>query len=91
MKVQGPGRPNVAPVQDKGNVKAGSEAATEATKAPGGERVEVSSLSKMLSQVRAAPDAPDAAKVERLRDSIRTGQFKVDHEKVAEAMLQEEV
>jgi flagellar biosynthesis anti-sigma factor FlgM len=90
MKVQGPGRPNVAPVQDKGHVK--GESATEATKATGGERVEVSSLSKLLSQVRAsAPDAPDAAKVERLRDSIRTGEFKVDHQKVAEAMLQEEV
>jgi flagellar biosynthesis anti-sigma factor FlgM len=51
----------------------------------------VSSLSKLLSQVRAPEDAPDAAKVERLRDSIRTGSFKVDHQKVAEAMVQEEV
>jgi flagellar biosynthesis anti-sigma factor FlgM len=92
MKVQGPGRPNVSPVQDKGHVKGGSDNATEATKATSGERVEVSSLSKLLSQVRSsAPDAPDAAKVDRLRDSIRTGEFKVDHQKVAEAMLTEEV
>jgi flagellar biosynthesis anti-sigma factor FlgM len=52
--------------------------------------VEVSSLSKLLSQVR-APDTPDVEKVERLRESIRAGQFQVDHAKVADTMLQEEV
>jgi len=55
-----------------------------------GERVEVSSLSKLLSQVR-APDTPDVDKVERLRDSIRAGQFQVDHAQVAETMVQEEL
>jgi flagellar biosynthesis anti-sigma factor FlgM len=86
MKVQGPGRPNVGQVQDKGQVK--STDTTRATNGTG-ERVAVSSLSKLLAQQR-APDSPDTAKVDRLRDSIRTGQFKVDHEKVADTMLQEE-
>ncbi|HEY2733625.1 MAG TPA: flagellar biosynthesis anti-sigma factor FlgM [Polyangiales bacterium] len=89
MKVHGPNRPQVSQVQDKGQVK--SSDAASSTQKSGGERVAVSSLSKLLSQVRAPEDAPDAAKVERLRDSIRTGSFKVDHQKVAEAMVQEEV
>ena len=88
MKVQGPGRPNVTQVHDKAPAKHAEQASP--THKADGERVAVSSLSKMLSQVR-APDAPDAAKVERLRDSINAGTFKVDHEKVAEAMLTEEV
>ena len=65
MKVQGPGRPNVSQLQDKGPVK-GADEAKDAKKPPS-ERVEVSTLSKLLSQVR-APDAPDTAKVDRLRD-----------------------
>jgi flagellar biosynthesis anti-sigma factor FlgM len=88
MKVQGPGRPNVTQVHDKSPAK-GAESATH-TQKPTGERVAVSSLSKLLSQVR-APDAPDTAKVERLSESIKAGTFKVDHERVAEAMLNEEV
>jgi flagellar biosynthesis anti-sigma factor FlgM len=92
MKVRGLGRPHVSPVHDTGHVKAGGDSATEATKATSGERLEVSSLSKLLSQVRAsAPDAPDADKVDRLRESIRTGVFKIDRQKIAAAMLEEEV
>jgi flagellar biosynthesis anti-sigma factor FlgM len=89
MKVSGPNRPNVTQVQNKGQVK-GGDGAQDAKKASAGERVAVSSLSKLLSQAR-TPDAPDAAKVDRLRDSIRAGSFKVDHQKVAEAMVQEEL
>lgn len=88
MKVQGPGRPNVTHVQDKGPAK--NAESTSHTEKPTGERVAVSSLSKLLSQVR-GPDSPDVEKVERLRESIKAGTFKVDHEKVAEAMLTEEV
>jgi flagellar biosynthesis anti-sigma factor FlgM len=92
MKVHGLSRPNVSPVRDTGHVKGGRGNATEATKATSGERGKVSSLSTLVSQVReSAPDALDADKVERLRDSIRTGVFKVDRQKIAEAMLEEEV
>jgi flagellar biosynthesis anti-sigma factor FlgM len=84
MKVQGAGRPPV--VQDKGPVKSPSTSPAEKSS---GERVAVSSLSKMLANVR-APDSPDVEKVEKLRESIRTGEFKIDREKVAQTMVNEE-
>lgn len=87
MKVQSPGRPNVAQLQDKAQIKNTGGAQVEKG---AGERVEVSSLSKLLATVR-APDTPDVEKVERLRESIRVGQFQVDHYKVADTMVQEEV
>lgn len=87
MKVQSPSRPNVAQLQDKSHIKNTGGALVEKG---AGERVEVSSLSKMLASVR-APDTPDVDKVERLRESIRVGEFQVDHTKVADTMMQEEV
>jgi flagellar biosynthesis anti-sigma factor FlgM len=86
MKVQGAGRPQVGQVQDKSPVKGSSTPQVEKSS---GERVAVSSLSKLLAQVR-APDSPDAQKVEKLRESIRTGEFHIDREKVAETMVHEE-
>jgi len=86
MKVQGAGRPQVGQVQDKGPAKGTSTAQVEKSS---GERVAVSSLSKLLAQVR-APDSPDVEKVEKLRESIRTGEFQIDREKVADTMVQEE-
>lgn len=87
MKVQGPGRPNVAQLQDKAHIKNASGPQVDKG---AGERVEVSSLSKMLANVR-SPDTPDLDKVERLRESIRVGEFQVDHAQVADTMVQEEV
>jgi negative regulator of flagellin synthesis FlgM len=54
-----------------------------------GERVQVSSSSKLLAQAR-GPHTPDAARVERLKSAIANGSFKVDADRVAEAMIQEE-
>jgi anti-sigma28 factor (negative regulator of flagellin synthesis) len=45
----------------------------------------------MLANARAPEEAPDAEKVERLRESIRVGAFQVDHGQVADTMVQEEV
>lgn len=88
MKVQGPGRPNVSQIQDKAQVK-NAETATPAKST--GERVAVSTLSKTLAEARSAPETTDANKVHQLRESIRTGEFKIDHEKVADTMVREEV
>jgi flagellar biosynthesis anti-sigma factor FlgM len=91
MKVHGgPGRPPVTQVQDKKASVQHADNPQEAKPTSTGERVAVSSLSKLLAQAR-APDSPDMAKVEALRGSIQAGTFKVDHERVAEAMLREEV
>jgi flagellar biosynthesis anti-sigma factor FlgM len=88
MKVERPPRATVNQVQDKGQVKN-----TEATKPANsaGERVAVSSLSRSLAEARTQPEAPDQAKISELRDSIRAGSFKVNHEQVAETMVHEEV
>ena len=87
MKVRPASASNVAQVQDKAHIRnpIAAPAKTEAA-----ERVDVSSLSKMLSDAR-LPETQDAGKVERLRESMRAGVFQVDHEKVADSMVQEEV
>jgi flagellar biosynthesis anti-sigma factor FlgM len=87
MKVQGAGKPHVGQIQDKVQIKDKQE--TPASSA-GGERVAVSSLSKLLANIR-APEQTDTAKVEQLRQSISAGAFKVDPNKVAETMVHEEV
>ena len=88
MKVQRPfGGPNVAQVQDKAHIRNSNAASVEKS---AGERVEVSSMSKMLAQAR-GPESVETAKVERLRESIRVGEFQVDHGAVADTMMQEEV
>jgi flagellar biosynthesis anti-sigma factor FlgM len=85
MKVQGP-RGQVA-VPDKAQVKSTGDHPVE--RSPGA-RVSVSNLSQTLSAAR-EPEAPDAARVEKLRESIRVGQFRVNHEQTAEAMVAEEL
>ena len=88
MKVERPPRPNVNQIQDKAQVKS-----NEANKPAGSAsaHVEVSSLSRTLSDARTQPEAPDQAKVAQLSQSIRAGSFKVDHEQVADTMVREEV
>jgi flagellar biosynthesis anti-sigma factor FlgM len=86
MKVQGPGRPRFAPLQDAARVKG---AQGQRTEAPQGERVAVSSQSKLLAEVR-GPEVPDASRVQSLKDAISNGTFQVDAQRVAEAMIREE-
>lgn len=90
MKVQGPGRPGVGSVHESTQTGQSKNLEQSKARAPE-ERIQVSSLSKMLSQVRNTPDAPDMAKVERIRNEIDAGQFKIDHERTAEAMMREEI
>jgi flagellar biosynthesis anti-sigma factor FlgM len=89
MKVQGPGRPAVGQVQEARDAKE-TKGVEPARSHAAEERVQVSSLSKLLAQVRAPEEAPDQQKIERLRESLRAGTFEVDRERVAEAMLAEE-
>ena len=52
-------------------------------------KVAVSPRARQLAEAR-APEVADGAKVERLRASIASGEFKVDADAVAEKMLGEE-
>jgi flagellar biosynthesis anti-sigma factor FlgM len=91
MKIQPPnGRPAVGPAQETREANASKSVDGQQRPVGSEERVQVSSLSKLLSSVR-AEETTDPAKVERLRESINAGAFVVEHERVAEAMLQEEV
>jgi flagellar biosynthesis anti-sigma factor FlgM len=76
------------PLANQTPVKAG--AGKEAAKAPTGERVEVSNLSKLLSEAR-GPSEPDMARVQRLKDAIQNGEFTIDADRIASAMLHEEL
>lgn len=90
MKVERPGRPGVGQVEqsrDAGHAKSVEQAKAKAPE----ERIQVSSLSKLISAFRANPEAVDQAKVEQLKTDIQSGNFKVDHNKVADAMLREEM
>lgn len=58
--------------------------------ATGASKVAVSSQARRLAEAR-APEAPDAAKVARLRQSIASGDFTVDADAVAEKMFKEEM
>jgi flagellar biosynthesis anti-sigma factor FlgM len=90
MKVQGPARPGVGSVQESTQTAQTKNLEQSQAVAPK-ERIQVSSLSKMLSEVRNAPDAPDVAKVERIKNEIDAGQFKIDRERTVETMMREEI
>lgn len=54
-----------------------------------GETVSVSSEAQALAQAR-APETSDMPKVAKLREAIEKGEFQVDPERIADAMLREE-
>ena len=86
MKVHSPARPSVAHMQNKGHGKNTGSFKSEVASI---ERVSASNLCPLLSEVP-MPESANAEKVEKLRESIRVGAFKVDHEQLASLMLQEE-
>ena len=55
-----------------------------------GERVHVSEQARALSEVR-GPEVPDSDKIARLREAIRNGSFVIDHQRIADAMIDEEL
>jgi flagellar biosynthesis anti-sigma factor FlgM len=83
MKVNGPSRTN--PGYEPRSIPKGAEPRP----AGAAEHVRISGQAKALSDAR-APEVADTEKIARLRDAIDKGSFKVDHEKIADAMLREE-
>lgn len=89
MKVNGPNGPNgPAPLRSYQGGK-------QTTKTGGGERdasadrVDVSSSAQVMAQVR-APEEPDMERIQRLKDAIANGTFVIDHDRIAQKMLDEE-
>jgi flagellar biosynthesis anti-sigma factor FlgM len=83
MKVNGPSRPS-ATYEPRGVVSN-----DDARPANPGERVRLSGQAQALADAR-APESVDAQKVARLRDSIQNGSFKIDLDRIVDAMLREE-
>ena len=83
MKVNGPSRTN-ATYEPRGTLK--SEDARPTTSA---ERVRISGQAQALADAR-APESIDSQKVARLRESFEKGTFKIDLDRIADAMLREE-
>jgi flagellar biosynthesis anti-sigma factor FlgM len=54
------------------------------------ESVKVSAEARALAAAR-EPEVPDQQKIEKLKDAIRKGEFKVDVGHIADAILNEEV
>ena len=85
MKIHGPSRPG--PLAPR-NVEKSTQA-QRAGRSEAGERVQVSSQAKALAEAK-APEAPDASRIERLKEAIRSGTFVIDADRIAGAMLREE-
>jgi flagellar biosynthesis anti-sigma factor FlgM len=49
----------------------------------------VSSGAQVLANAR-APEEPDMERIQRLKDAIANGTFVIDHERIAQRMLDEE-
>lgn len=87
MKVRGPDRP--IPLDVSRAVR------TRADRPPPGttqttERVRVSGEARTLLAAR-EPEVPDRARIARLREAIAGGRFRIDADRIAEAMLREEL
>jgi flagellar biosynthesis anti-sigma factor FlgM len=83
MKVNGPSR--TSPTYEPRGVVSNDDARP----ANPGERVRLSGQAQALADAR-GPESADAAKVARLRDSIQNGSFKIDLDRIVDAMLREE-
>ena len=91
MKVQGPGRPGVGQIQPSPSHETGQLKSSESKAKLPEERIQVSSLSKLLSDAKlAGAEVKDADKVASLKAALAEQSFKVDTDRVAEAMLREE-
>ncbi|MBI2896540.1 MAG: flagellar biosynthesis anti-sigma factor FlgM [Deltaproteobacteria bacterium] len=85
MKVQGPN--GSGPVEAVRSRRDSSPA--RKPQKHGGERVEVSAEARALREAR-GPEVPDMLRVARLREALLKGAFKIDPERIADLMLQEE-
>lgn len=86
MKVQGPSRPEPVAPHKVGQQSSGSRADRKSS----GEKVRVSRRAQVLARAR-EPEAPDRARIERLKAAIRSGELVIDADRIAVTMLKEEM
>lgn len=89
MKVNRPQRP-VALDAVRATRANGTSKSDDTKSAPAGERVQVSNEAKLLMEAR-APEVPDQDRIARLKEAIANGTFEVDADRIADAMLNEEL
>lgn len=87
MKVHGSPRPGPVDVQKSGQSSGTRRGATRPSQ---GEQVDVSSGAQALQAAR-EPEVPDQLRIARLKEAIRQGTFSIDVDRIAEAMIQEEL
>lgn len=89
MKVNGPNGPNgpAALRSYQGGKQATKSGGTEREQSA--DRVDVSSGAQVLANAR-APQEPDMERIQRIKDAIANGTFVIDHERIAQKMLDEE-
>ena len=88
MKITGQ-KPQVAPVEKRRSDRPDvTPARGQSARTPAAE-VRMSDAARALRGAR-EPESPDTAKVEALRARIEAGDFKVDPERIADAMMSEE-
>ena len=86
MKITGPNSAN--PLKPPKGDRAPAERNKAAPPAKT-DRVRFSPAAAALSKAR-EPEQPDLERIDKLRRAILDGSFKVDHQRIAERMLQEE-
>ncbi len=89
MKI--PGHPQRTNIERRRDSKPDAVGASrgEAAIAPAAQ-VKMSDAARALERT-SGPEAPDMAKVARLRDAIAAGELKIDPERIASRMVQEEL
>lgn len=92
MKINGPNGPNgPAPLRSYQGGKPTSKTGGGDSVANdnSADRVEVSGGAQALANAR-APEEPDMQRIQRLKDAIANGTFVIDHDRIAQRLLDEE-
>jgi len=89
MKINGPNGPNgTAPLRSyQGGKQSSKTGGSE--RSDSADRVDVSSSAQTLASAR-APEEPDMDRIQRLKDAIKNGTFVIDHDRIAQRMMDEE-
>lgn len=90
MKIDGSNKPGSADqIRARQNSQAAKQKDADSGKPAAAEQVSVSSAARALQSAR-GPEVPDQAKIARLKEAIRNGEFKIDFDRIASRILEEE-